>query len=527
MALADWRGAVLSRAAVCLLAGVLPLRALEPPSRGQIEKYERDGSLTARAARARALGNHRLSAGSGERIRERLRSVSGDKVFRARGASTAAAGPPRAWGSLPSIGTVRILVLLISFPDFPPATPPDVIESSLFGDGDRVLPYDSLRNFYRRSSYGLLTIGGDVLGWYQAPCKRGAVPESEAGREKLIRGALEFYDSRGHDFSPYDNDGDGTIDHLCVIWTGPPGEWASFWWGYYAAFSDTNFCLDGKRFANYSWQWELGQYPENIFSPKVAIHETGHALGVPDYYDYDAGTGPKGGLGGLDIMEVSGDHNCFSKFMLGWIDPVVVSEGSRTVELRASSACGDAVLFMPGALPGRAFDEFFMAQYRDLCGNDTGLFTRGEGLLVWHIDARLDSRGRDFVFDNSTTPHKLMRLMEADGLEEIETGKKPADAGDYYRPGMTFGPMTIPSSDRYDGRPTAMTLSVEAGPAGSTRASIVIDDDPPAASIATPAPGQVVSGTIIVDVEARDDDVLAGSELFVDGALSQVLSAPP
>lgn len=73
-------------------------------------------------------------------------------------------------------------------------------------------------------------------------------------------------------------------------------------------------------------------------------------------------------------------------------------------------------------------------------------------MLLWHLDAHLDANVQDFAFDNSFTPHKLIKLMEADGLEEIEFGSGgSADAGDYYTSGKSFGPSTNPSSKKYDG----------------------------------------------------------------------------
>jgi len=60
---------------------------------------------------------------------------------------------------------------------------------------------------------------------------------------------------------------------------------------------------------------------------------------------------------------------------------------------------------------------------------------------------------------NSYTSHKLLRLMEADGLEEIETGDGNADSGDYYVAGKTFGPATTPNSNRYSGTQTDILVS--------------------------------------------------------------------
>jgi len=421
---------------------------------------------------------------------------------------------------------VKMLALLISFSDYPGTTAPATFESRLFGSGAGGPPFDSLKNFYERSSYGQLSITGDVLGWYQAPYARSTVAETDAGRQNLIKEALNYYEAQGHDFSQYDNDGDGTIDYFCVFWTGPHGEWASFWWGYYTWFSDSAYRLDGKRLTNYSWQWELYNYPSGSFGPSVIIHETGHALGVPDYYDYDDSVGPRGGVGGLDIMDGSGDHNCFSKFMLDWITPTVVSSGAQTVTMRASGLYPDAVLFMPGA-SGGIFGEYFMVQNRDRVGNDTGLFTGSDGLVVWHIDARLDTWNYDYQFDNSYTEHKLVRLMEADGFEEIENWASSADAGDYYKAGMMFGPATSPNSARYGGTPTAMTLTSITGTTTPMTATITLGDAPPTVAITNLAPGQTVYGTVGVEVTAGDDNAVARVELYSDAYLSQTLTAPP
>jgi M6 family metalloprotease-like protein len=419
------------------------------------------------------------------------------------------------------------LALLISFSDYPGVTTPEYFSSRLFGDGVGNPPFDSLRNFYRRSSYNQLTIEGNVLGWYQAPYARGTVAETDQGRQNLIKEALNYYNSQGHDFSQYDNDGDGAIDYFCVFWTGPHGEWAEFWWGYYTWFSDSTFRLDGKRLTNYSWQWELYNYPNGTFGPSTIVHETGHALGLPDYYDYDDAVGPRGGVGGLDIMDSTGDHNCFSKFMLDWIDPTVVATGSEMVTLRASGLYPDAVLFMPNAVPGRIFDEYFMVQNRYRSGNDTNLFTGSDGLLVWHVDARLNAWNTDYLYDNSYTAHKLLRLMEADGLEEIERFDASADAGDYYKAGMTFGPFSVPNSNRYDGLATAMGVTGITGTATPMSLTVFSDDAPPLAEITNIADGQTVFGTIPVEVAASDDNGVSRVELYADNTLRQTLTAPP
>jgi hypothetical protein len=115
--------------------------------------------------------------------------------------------------------------------------------------------------------------------------------------------------------------------------------------------------------------------------------------------------------------------------------------------LGASGSTREALIVMPEFSAAQPFDEFFIVQNRYRVENDSGL--PGDGLLVWHVDARLNGSG-GFRYDNSYTEHKLLRLMEADGLERIEQGGA-ATAADYYVAGKTFGPRTVPDSRRYDG----------------------------------------------------------------------------
>ena len=409
--------------------------ALEPPTREQLDRYRRDGSLPWRAAAARSLGNHRMAPHLAARL-------SSTKV--------AAGG----WG-LPAQGSPRVLALLIAFSDYPGFTDPAAVDAKLFGDGDPMAhPYESLRNFYRRASYNLLEIGGSTLGWYTAPYPRSAVEQTTAGREAVIREAITSFDAAGHDFSQYDNDGNGAIDYFIVVWTGPHDDWAEFWWGYLTSFQDSSFQVDGTRLGVYSWQWENYDWPGS-FSPTVVIHETGHALGLPDYYDYDDSIGPRGGVGGLDQMDSNwGDHNCFSKYVLGWLTPEAVNQGTVEFLLSPTGDAPEAALLMNGNLRTDPYGEHFMVQFRRRQANDSDY--PADGLLVWHVDARTDPGG-GFLYDNSYTEHKLLRLMEADGLEEIEQNGS-ADAGDFYTPGQVFGTDTHPSSHRYDGAPTNLLL---------------------------------------------------------------------
>ncbi|MGZ7046193.1 MAG: hypothetical protein ACXVJK_07710, partial [Candidatus Aminicenantales bacterium] len=187
-------------ASILLLAGALAF-ALEPPTREQIERYRLDGTLAARVAQAKAFGNYKMAPRLVSRMNEKMRFLAMDRDT-ARLPSRAVdriMAPPLAWTGMPTKGTVKVLALLIAFNDYPPTSPAATIASRLFGDGQGGPPFDSLRNYYRRSSYNQLEIQGNVLGWYTAPYARSTVVETDAGRENVIKEALTFYDQQGHD----------------------------------------------------------------------------------------------------------------------------------------------------------------------------------------------------------------------------------------------------------------------------------------------------------------------------------------
>lgn len=458
---------------ICPIAG-----ALEPPNPGEIEALQRTGQLTPRIDAVRQIGNHVID---GFLLKNAIMRTARKELLR-QGKSPAEArelapemAPPPGRIGMPTTGNVKILALLIEFQDYTHSNSSADIHSNLFGAGNiGRAPYESLATYYSRASYGMLNLtNGTTLGWYQTGVNRSSVSQTPAGREGLIKQALNYFDAQGHDFKQYDNNGDGIIDYLVVIWTGPDNGWGNFWWGYQTSFQDTAYKLDGVRLGKYSWQWEANPVG-SAFSPKVVIHETGHALGLPDYYDYDPSVGPKGGVGGLDMMDANrGDHNCFSKWVLDWLTPKVVGVGSRNETLAASGTSQDCVVIWPGITTNDLFSEFFVVQNRHRVGNDNAPGMPADGMLIWHVDARLNASGQNFQYDNSFTAHKLLRLMEADGLEEIEKGMG-ANAGDYYKAGKTLGPSTTPSSNKYDGTPSRVEVSNISNPGTQMSATFAI-----------------------------------------------------
>jgi M6 family metalloprotease-like protein len=472
---AEWRRhlSVLLRGLVflCLLP-LLPLLlsqrvfALEPPRPGEIEQLKQTGEYEERFEKARALGNHLIDSDLLEQAIYRAQREA--LVQQGLNPDETLPAPPPARKLMPTRGNLKVFALLIDFLDYPGYSTQEAIHSALFGDGSGIptnsFPYESLTSYYKRSSYNQLDLSSGVtLGWYHAPYERSWVSMTTMGRENLIKEAIAYLHN-GLDFSQFDNDGDGQIEYFIVIWTGPHNGWANFWWGYQTDWSDSTYSVGGKKLGKYSWQWEGSYGSYGPFEPLTVIHETGHGLGLPDYYDYWPNEEPNGGVGRLDIMDGNwGDHNCFSKWVLEWITPTVVASGSLTLTLSPSGASRDAVLIMPGATSSDAFKEFFIVQNRYRVGNDPASGTPypypTDGMLIWHVDASLNSTGNDFAYDNSATVHKLLKLVQADGFDRIETLSARADAAMYYEPGKSFGPLTNPNSRDYLGVDTGVNVT--------------------------------------------------------------------
>jgi M6 family metalloprotease-like protein len=452
--------------------------AVEPPGpRG----FGRPATLPQRLHRARSFGNDRVKPGRLRDLQLRMRSASGADTL----SSVSPVGVPHSDEYMPSVGTVRMLTLLIDFSDEPAnatntnALVTDELFDASHADTRPGYPYDSLSNYYYRSSHGKLTIQGDVLGWYRSQKSRAQVdasylPGNEASeataREQLIEEALDYYDA-SVDYSQYDNNHDGTIDYLAVVWAGPYGEWASFWWGYQTEFWATNRTYDGMALGVYSWQFQSGQgdlQGEGRFSPLTVIHETGHALGLPDLYDYTPGTGdgPENGVGGFDMMDRNAfDHNGFSKWLLGWTQPKIVGGAGGTYSQPPNSTSDQAgIVVWPNAQAdvNVPFGEFFYVENREPVGNDKYMDTNpGDGMggvVVWHVDGTLDSLGA-FAFNNSDTVHRLVKLVEAPGAYGIDQGYFYSWESFFY-PGGHFGPSTTPSSARYSGTSSGVDVGV-------------------------------------------------------------------
>ena len=460
------------------------LLALQPPGEEQREILQHRGHLEQRLASAYRYANHEGSPALAERAHRLSSRFAAEKT----GAARPLEQFPPAWNGVPSTGTIEVLVFLIDFADQRaadkfPGLSRERVHANLFASGtpeaQPYAPRESMRNFYQRASNGRLTISGQTLGWYHFPGTQASYRPLDGDDDietnwAIAEEVLLAYDAF-IDYSQFDNDGDGFVDALNIIWSGEIGEWASFWWGYRWVFFNEaaeTFSLDGVRFRDFSWQWvETRENRPGDYDPRVIIHEFGHLLGLPDLYDYQPEVGPEGGVGGACVMDSSesGNFNAYFRWLLGWIEPeryLVGDEAGLTLSPAGQFNSPDpaAVVYFEtpnggtGA-PYAAFSEMLVIENRQPVGNDGGI-SEGPtgGLSIWHVDGTLNGSGTGFAYNNSKTDRKLMRLLQKDGLDEIEQSAAAADPEDLYFPGDELSPWTYPAAATYAYTPSRLML---------------------------------------------------------------------
>lgn len=114
--------------------------------------------------------------------------------------------------------------------------------------------------------------------------------------------------------------------------------------------------------------------------------------------------------------------------------------------------------------------EYFLIENRQFNGFDASL--PGDGLLVWHID--------DSVYGNSNELHPQVRLVQADGLNQLQFTS--GDAGDPF-PGIanntTFSATSNPNSKAYSGQDTFVSISQIPNASPSMKLDITVKEVAP------------------------------------------------
>ena len=323
-------------------------------------------------------------------------------------------------GTMPKVGSARMLAVRVSFPGdseheamgFEDGDSVEALQALIDGDGG-AFPYESLSAYYQRSSYGKVHISGDAFD-YEAQHPR---PLYDNDVTALYKEVLEAFDDR-LDYGDYDGNGDGIIDCVTIRFAGGDTGWGTTWWPRSALLDLRDDEGNPIRFDGLVAGSRIQLHcPSNTMEGmRTFIHESGHAMGLPDYYvAQGSGDDSGGGIQTSDMMfDKMGDHNGFSKWMLGWLDEatqvtwVEVSEEGVTAT-RGGAAVGEPTedggvsldllpftsddesqtggIIVVSDHPYDRYSSYYVLQYDHMAGNQR---------ILWGVDGSLHELSSGF-----------------------------------------------------------------------------------------------------------------------------------
>jgi M6 family metalloprotease-like protein len=346
-------------------------------------------------------------------------------------------------------GTVWGLTLLVDFSDTPPAFTKDEVDAWLNQTGyNRFNCNGSVRDYYHDVSNGKVDFRNEIHGFYRAKNPKSYY-ESGTGyqhADELVNEVLAYFDAEV-DFSKFDNDKDGKVESISIVYAGQGVTWGQGLWPHAGAINQKR---DGVTLTRYMMS-DMG----TSLSLYVFCHECGHMLfGWPDLY----------GFGDYCLMANRPNDqnppliNDFFRADQGWIDVVDVDKSMNAYyTIAANGAVGYRFVN-----PARPQELFFWSNYANT-GRRAVL--KGRGLLVLHFDKDVGTN------DPPKTP-LCLAVVQADGKDELGATMWPSpgsDPKDYFSKstGAAFGSSTVPAAKWNDGSASGLNLH-DIGPAADT-----------------------------------------------------------
>ena len=311
--------------------------------------------------------------------------------------------------TMKSVGEQKLLVIPVDFNNKSCSSLKlgcDVIHtqiSNAFFGTDSKNAFYSVASYYNTSSFGKLHIHGKVADWYHSSYDIETVRNDKDLVDDIVKAAINDYKSNNDDIRDFDTDGDGYIDSVALIYAHEYENKNSSFWAYESSVI-MNADVENPQPRSYIWASYQYMNANSDFAAVDAhtyIHETGHLLGLNDYYSRDDNQKFRP-LGGMDMMDYNlGDNNVFSKMLLNWTRPYVITKNAE-ITISPSYKNGDCILVPAGEWNGSALDEYLLIELyspRGLNKIDSRLkYNNGTqefslmsktGIKIYHVDARL------------------------------------------------------------------------------------------------------------------------------------------
>lgn len=288
------------------------------------------------------------------------------------------------------------------------------VNNYFFGEkSDTPSSWNSLKTYYQQASNNKINITGKVFEPY--PSTYTVAEITDSNRPTLLNNAVKYVKQQNPtmDWSTYDRNKDGYFDNLHFI---------------------TNLYMDGIEWSDPLWphQSALRASGGTASSPvgnvyeittfgmftdaRTVIHEQGHMFGLPDYYDYSYSGADYVGYLDMQSNNVM-DWNSWSKFAVGWANPIVVDGelDDVTIQFNSASTTNECVIIPANhsTYNGSAFDEFFLIELITAEGNNKADWEKylsqsvKAGVRIYHVDARLWCVNNQTILDDPSEAKQL------------------------------------------------------------------------------------------------------------------------
>ena len=353
------------------------------------------------------------------------------------------------------------------------------IEDAFFYNDESTVDYmPSVSNYYWISSNNKLTLEGVVTPVIEYELDFISVLErtTNTSKSQVYSEIIDFIynylfvETKTYYVGDFDADKDGRIDAISVIVNYPYAELFG------SGTAATQYLLDFVGLDNVGFTSDLIN-PEttlvNSYSfisdafrtfnstndySNAFIKNTGRMLGLDDYQDKTGNplTGYfRSVTGYTDMMEgLVGDHNAFSKYQLGWIEPKLISANSIPQEgleitIEDLTSSGDALLLYTGE--HNMFGEYLLIDmyYHKSLLNEVNVAEQGlygtnsftnRGVRVTKVDSRLvrGYEGHYVEFDGKTDFNDYVRLPNGELVQyTYDFAYTCSSVNKYYKYGIT------------------------------------------------------------------------------------------
>lgn len=320
-----------------------------------------------------------------------------------------------------SSGSTGVMVIPVQFSDIVFTNAESDLDriKEIFRDGGfEDLP--SMKTYYENASYNDIYMDIIIQRLVTLPNPRSYYDNDP---DLLIWDTLSAIYERDVNVGSFDENYDGFLDALYIVAAGGAEGPSSPWWPhtqtYYDGYATDEVYVGSCAILPFDVLTSASQIRR--FS---VIHETGHMLGLTDLYA-DSVTS---GTGADTMMDLStGDLDPFSKLLLGWNQPQVVS-GAGSYRISSSSVTRDALMIVPNEWDENILSEYFMVEFVTPEANQAGSSVpAGGGVRVWHVDAATSTFTNDVSLDmyRNSNQSGVSRLLSV-----VDSAKQWYQAGD-------------------------------------------------------------------------------------------------